>query len=135
MVSQEKVAVVLSGYARFNAGEPIAPLVPEYYHGDAEYHVAREDPDSAVHRGVAAITKQMESWIEAYPDLKLEALDSKANGDQVFVWVRFVGHGAGSGLPIDMEVAHVITLRAGKFARVDEYYDRAQALKAVGLTE
>ena len=132
-MSHENVKVVLDGYARFNAGEPIAPLVPLYYHADAEYHVAREDPDSSVHRGIAAITKQMESWIEAHPDLRLEPRDSKANGDQVFVWVRFVGHGAGSGLPIDMEVAHVVTLRDGKFARVDEYYDRAEALKAVGL--
>jgi ketosteroid isomerase-like protein len=60
---------------------------------------------------------------------------SSANGDQVFVWVRFAGHGAGSGLPVEMEVAHVITLRAGKFTRLDEYYDRAEALKAAGLAE
>jgi len=77
----------------------------------------------------------MESWIDAYPDLTLEVSEARANGDQVFVWVRFVGHGAGSGLPVDMEVAHVITLRDGKYARVDEYYDRDEALKAVGLEE
>jgi ketosteroid isomerase-like protein len=133
-MSDENVELVLDGYPRFNAGEPLAPLVLEYYHADAEYHVAREDPDSAVHRGVAAITKQMESWIEAYPDLKLEVSEARANGDQVFVWVRFVGHGAGSGLLVDMEVAHVITLRDGKYARVDEYYDRAEALRAAGLS-
>jgi ketosteroid isomerase-like protein len=109
--------------------------VREYYHADAEYHVAREDPDSAVHCGVAAITKHVERWIEAYPDLKLERSDGKAVGDQVFVWVRLVGHGAGSGALVEMEMAHVITLRDGKFARVDEYYDRAEALKAVGLEE
>jgi ketosteroid isomerase-like protein len=107
--------------------------MPEYYNADAEYHVAREDPDSAVHHGIDAITKQLESWIEAYPDLKLEPSDAKANGDHVFAWVRFVGHGAGSGLPVEMEVAHVITLRDGKIARQDEYYDRAEALKAAGL--
>jgi ketosteroid isomerase-like protein len=52
-----------------------------------------------------------------------------------FVWVRFVGHGAGSGLPVEMEVAHVVTFRDGKIARVDEYYDRAEALEAAGLSE
>ena len=36
-------------------------------------------------------------------------------------------------LPVEMDVAHVVTLREGKFARVDEYYDRAEALQAVGL--
>jgi len=135
-MSQQNVEFVLDAYARFNArDERWATLVPEFYAEDAEYHVAREDPDSAVHRGVADITKQMERWIDAYPDLKLEPSDARANGDQVFVWVRFVGHGAGSELPVEMEVAHVITLRDGKFARLDEYYDRAEALKAVGLSE
>jgi hypothetical protein len=28
--------------------------VREYYHADAEWHVAREDPDLAVHRGTVA---------------------------------------------------------------------------------
>ena len=135
-MSQPNVEFVLDGYARFNArDERLATLVPEFYAADAEYHVAREDPDSAVHRGVAAITKQIEGWIDAYPDLKLETSDARANGEQVFVWVRFVGHGAGSGLPVEMDVAHVVTLREGKFARVDEYYDRAEALQAVGLSD
>src|ERR1700757_3509464 len=106
-MSQPNVQRVLDGYPCFNAGETLAPLVLEYYHADAEYHIAREAPDSAVHGEVAAITKQMESWIEAYPDLKLAPLDARANGDQVFVWVRFVGHGAVSGSPVEMEVAHV----------------------------
>ena len=112
-----------------------ASLVREYYHTDAEWHVAREDPDSAVHRGVAAITKHHERWIDSYPDLKLERLEAKANGDQVFAWVRVVGRGAGSGLPIDMDLAHVVTFRDGKIARVDVYYDRSEALGAVGLEE
>jgi ketosteroid isomerase-like protein len=133
-MSQQNVEFVLDGYARFNArGERLATLVPEFYAADAEYHVAREDPDSAVHRGVAAITKQIEGWIDAYPDLKLETSDARANGEQVFVWVRFVGQGAGSGLPVEMELAHVITLRDGKVARLDEYSNRAEALEAMGL--
>jgi ketosteroid isomerase-like protein len=134
-VSRENVEIVLASYPRFNADESLATSLPEFFHPDAEYHVASEDPDSAVHRGIDAIRRQMESWIDAYPDLKIEPLESMARGHQVFVWVRFVGHGAGSGAPIEMEVAHVITLRDGKFTRVDEYYDRAAALEAAGLEQ
>ena len=133
-MSEKNVEFVLEAYARFNArDERWATLVPEFYAADAEYHAAREDPDSAVHRGVAEITKQLERWVDAYPDLKLEPSDARANGNQVFVWVRFLGHGAGSGLPVEMEMAHVITLSGGKFARLDEYFDRGEALKAAGL--
>jgi ketosteroid isomerase-like protein len=134
-VSHENVEIVLDSYRRFNAGEAVASFVREYYHADAEWHVAREDPDSAVHRGVAAITKHHERWIESYPDLRLERLEAKANGDQVFAWVRVVGHGAGSGLAVDMDLAHVVTFRDGKIACVGVYYDRSEALKAAGLEQ
>jgi hypothetical protein len=48
-MTKSNVEIVLEGYERFNAGER-APE-PWFWHPDAEYHVAKEDPDSAVHRG------------------------------------------------------------------------------------
>jgi ketosteroid isomerase-like protein len=132
-MSQENVEIVRRGYARYNAGERIPELW--FWHPDAEYHAAREDPDSAVHRGIDAIRQQFANWHDAYPDLKVEVLDARASGDQVFLWVRFVGHGATSGMLIEMELAHVYTMRDGKAARVVEYMDRNEALEAAGLSE
>ena len=94
-----------------------------------------EDPDSDTHRGIEAIRRQFARWVEAYPDLRVEPLEVRSNRDKLFVWVRFVGHGAASGVPIDMELAHVSTVRDGKTLRVVEYFDRSEALKAVGLEE
>ena len=130
-MSQENVEIVREGYARFNAGSKVPSL--DYWHEAGEYVVAREDPDAATHRGIEAVRRQFASWTDAYPDLRVELLDVKANGDDVFAWVRFVGHGASSGLPIEMELAHVCTLRDGKTVRIVEYYDRDEALQAVGL--
>lgn len=132
-MASENVEFVLDAYARYNAGERVPE--PWYWHEDAEYHVAREDPDSEVHRGIEAIRRQVERWEEAYPDLKVIPLEAKGRGDRVFLWVRFVGHGAGSGLPIEMELAHVLTLAEGRVSRVEEYTDRAEGLAAAGLTE
>ena len=132
-MSQENLDFVLDGYARYNSGERRPELW--FCHPDAEYHVAREDPDSAVRRGIDAIRQQFASWHEAYPDLRVDILDAQANGDQVLLWVRFVGHGATSGVPIDMELAHLYTMRDGKAAKVVEYMDRTEALKAAGLSE
>ena len=131
-MSRENLEIVLDGYARYNAGERTPQLW--FWHPDAEYHVARDDPDSAVHRGIDAIRRQFASWEEAYPDLRVEVLDARANGDQVFLWVRFVGHGAISGIPLEMELAHLYTMRDGKAAKVVEYMDRDEALEAVGLS-
>ncbi len=132
-MSQENVDFVLEGYARYNAGERRPELW--FWHPDAEYHVSREDPDSTVRRGIDAGRQQFDSGHEGYPDLRVDILDARANGDQVFLWVRFVGHGATSGIPIDMELAQLYTMRDGKAAKMVEYMDRGEALEAAGLAE
>ena len=132
-MSAENVKFVLDGYARFNAGEREAGLW--FFTPDAEYQVAREDPDAAIHRGIDAVRGQFARWVEAYPDLIVEPLEARESGDKVFLWVRFSGHGEGSGAPVEMELAHVLTMRDGKVARTVEYFDRAEALEATGLSE
>jgi uncharacterized protein len=132
-MSQENVDFVLAGYARFNAGERRPDLW--FWHPDAEYQAAREDPDSATHRGIDAVRKQFASWIDAYPDLRVEPLEAKFSDDQVFLWVRFTGHGAASGAPLEMELAHIYTIRDGRAVRCVEYFDRAEALEAAGVAE
>ncbi len=132
-MSDDNVKFVLDGYARFNAGDKEAGLW--FWHPDGQYHAAREDPDSAVHKGIDAIRQQFASWVSAYPDLTVEPLEARGNGDMVFLWVLFKGHGGASGVPMEMELAHVITMRDGKVARTVEYFDKAEALEAAGLAD
>jgi ketosteroid isomerase-like protein/RimJ/RimL family protein N-acetyltransferase len=132
-ISHDMVAVILDGYAHYNRGDGEPSL--DHWHEDAEYLSAPEDPDSAMHRGIDAIRRLFVSWREVFPDLRVEVHEAKANGIQVFAWVRFVGRGAASGIPIHMELAHVCTMRRGKTARLVEYTNRTAALEAVGLVE
>ena len=131
-MSDADLDFVLDGYRRFNQGERVPELW--FWHADAEYHAAREDPDSAVHRGIEAIRRQFAGWMEAYPDLVVEPLDARSNGEFVFLWVRFSGHGAASGIPLEMELAHVYVISDGKAARCTEYFDRDEGLRAAGLS-
>jgi ketosteroid isomerase-like protein len=80
-----------------------------------------------------AIRLQFQRWHDAYPDLRVEIRDTVASDDKVMLWVHLTGHGAGSGIPIEMELAHVIAVRDGKIAYVAEFFDRAEALEHVGL--
>jgi hypothetical protein len=60
----------------------------------------------------------------------------RANGDHVFVWVHFSGQGADSGLPMDIDLAHVLTIDdEGRTRRLEEFFDRAEALAAARLEE
>jgi ketosteroid isomerase-like protein len=142
-IERENVRIVLEGFARYNVDEGglerrlrmLPELMATYWQPDGEYHTDSRDPDSAIHRGIDAVTRDLANWFDAYPDLKVEPVEAKASGDKVFVWLRFSGHGAGSKVPIEMELAHVITMRDRKWARTVEYADKARALDAAGLSE
>jgi ketosteroid isomerase-like protein len=117
-------------YAWFNRErEP-----PPNWREDGEFINAREDPDHATYRGIDAIRRQHQGWFDAYPDLHVEPVEIRVNGDRAFVWVQFRGHGADSGAEMQMELAHVSTFDAhGRTLRVQEFFDRDDGLRAAGL--
>ena len=118
-------------YAQFNEGERIPTL--EFWHADGVYVNSADDPDPGTHEGIEAVQKQFARWVDAYPDLKVEPLEVRTSGNRAFVWVRFSGHGAGSGVPIEMELSHVWTVEDGKISRIEEYSSREEGLAATGL--
>jgi ketosteroid isomerase-like protein/GNAT superfamily N-acetyltransferase len=130
---RDVVDVIRAWYAHYNRGDGQPSL--DFWHEDAEYRTAPEDPDSATHRGIDAISRLFASWREAYPDLQVVVREAKSNSDQVFAWVRFLGRGAASGIPVQMELAHVYTMREGRAVSLFESTDRTHALETVGLQE
>lgn len=130
-MSREIENFVRSLYDRFNGGERQPPA--DAWHSDGVYVTSSDDPDTDTYRGFEAITAQYRAWVEMYPDLRVDPLEVLVNGDRVLVWARWSGHGAASGVPIEMEMAQVSTIEDGKVRRVEEYMDRNEALKAVGL--
>src|SRR5437588_2523783 len=121
--SHENVTAIRDGYAHYNQGDGTPS--PELWHEHAVYHTAPDDPDSGAHHGIHAIARLFASWREAYPDLRVEVHDAKAKHDRVFAWIRLLGRGAISGIPIHMDLAHVYTMRDGRAVRLVEYSDRA----------
>ena len=128
---QDTEELIRWGYAWFNRErEP-----PPNWLADGEFINSREDPDHAVYRGIEAIRRQHRGWFEAYPDLHVEPVEIRINGDTAFVWVRFTGHGADSGAAMDMELAQVITIEDRQTRRIEEFFDRGAGLRAAGLAE
>ena len=77
--------IVRGAYAHFNRRREPPPM----WRPDGEFVNAREDPDHATYQGIDAIRKQHQGWFESYPDLTVEPLEIRQNGDRVFVWVHF----------------------------------------------
>ena len=123
--------VVAPGYRALSRGDLDAFLAG--LHEDAELHELAEIPDTAVYRG----HDEIRSWAEAamgttsdwewVPEEILHARE----GVRV-VRVRFSGHGAESGAPLQQTLFHVIEFREGRATRIRGFLSEDQALAAAG---
>jgi ketosteroid isomerase-like protein len=92
--------------------------------------------ESKVYRGRDEVRRFLEEWratwnAESY-EASFEVLDA---GDQVVVFWSQRMAGRGSGAPVKLNSAQVLTIRDASVRRVDNYTARGEALKAVGLQD
>jgi ketosteroid isomerase-like protein len=129
-MAESLVEIVKRFQAHFNeTREPLSDV----FHPDVVWQAAREDPDAAEHRGVEAIDRYVAQWTETIHGIRVDSLEEIEAGDRVLSWVRITGRGAASGADIAMEQAQVWTFADGKAIRVEEYFDREEALAALGV--
>jgi uncharacterized protein len=84
------------------------------------------------HDGVVAwYAETNEPWaaLHAEPHRVLDA------GERTVVVIGLQGRVPGGQVDVDAEIAHVLTIRDGRIARLDGYEDPEAALAAVGLSE
>jgi hypothetical protein len=69
-------------------------------------------------------------------EIKMDLLDNRAIGDdQVLASCRASGTGKSSGIPTEMRIFDLLTLRDGLVYRRQTFYTEAEALQAAGLWE
>jgi ketosteroid isomerase-like protein len=131
-VSREDVEVVRRLYEGFAQGKlwDAAPLL------DQDIVLRRFGGQPGVWRGLDAFTAGIVEYIEAFDNLRIEGEEFvDLGGGRVLVYARHRGTGRDSGLPFDQELGDVLTLREGRIVTWMAYWDRADALEAVGLRE
>ena len=134
-MSQENVEIVRRAFEAFNARDLDRHYV-EFFDREVEWRTSVEDPDAATHRGLQAYKRYVERWLESFEGLHADVEEYiDAGDDRVFTWNRYAGRGRESGVPADWYLAIIFTIRDGKIVRAEEYFDRAEALEAVGLAE
>src|SRR5437870_3643151 len=90
-------------------------------------------PDAATHRGHEAVRRYYDQWLDSFVGLHADVEEYIGAGkDRVFAWIRWTGRGHGSGIDAEWWLAIVYTLRDGRVLRVEEYFDRTEALEAAG---
>jgi ketosteroid isomerase-like protein len=140
-MSQENVELVRGLYdlgrgSLFPTAENIDRAFREYLDEGFEIHLPSEYPEGEhLYRGRDGFAEVLRSFADAWGEFRFEPERFLDAGDRVVVLVRLLARGAGSGAPIELKSAHVLTLRAGRATSVRLYRDRSEALGAAGLSE
>jgi ketosteroid isomerase-like protein len=101
----------------------------ELYAEDFEWGWSDEFPGIAgVYHDTETPNSRLLSWLCEWESWTCEAEDYVRFGGVVVVLTRYRGRGRGSGAEVDVEGAHVWTLRAGKAVRLEVFADRQRAL-------
>ena len=134
-MSQENVEFIRRSVEVFGTGD-LDRYIAEFCAPDIEWRTAAEDPDAAIHRGRAAFKEYVERWTDSFDGLRAEVEEYiDGNDDRVLTWVRWTGRGRASGVDADWHLAIVYTVGEAQILKGEEYFDRAEALEAVGLRD
>jgi ketosteroid isomerase-like protein len=126
--------------------EIVRRMLEAYMSGDNEAALAAFDPavafdwtvrpdGGAVFRGREGVAEAMRTWSGAFEDYRIEAEEIVDAGDCVFVAIRDVGRGKGSGAVVEQRGYSLVTLRNGKIVHWQGFLSREKALEAAGLSE
>ena len=132
-MSQENVDVVRAAYEAWNAGDMEA--FRGLFADDAIIVRFLEGwPEPGPFVGRDTIMRTFEQLRETWDADALEPIGDFIDiGDRVAV--RQIWRGAGSGPEANLEMTWVGTVRKGKIVFVEFFWDHAEALEAVGLSE
>jgi ketosteroid isomerase-like protein len=132
-MSQVNVELIRAMYEHWARGEfPVSFIDADVEHS----RIGAQTPDmEGEFRGIGDFSRAMAEYLHPFSDLRIEAEDIiDIDDDRVLVLSRHTARGKLSGVPIDHELGDLFTLRAGKVVRYDSYWNRAEAMKAVGLS-
>src|SRR3954451_7446272 len=132
-MSQENVEIVRRIYEEWAIGRFGAGI------DDFDQHVVfvvRPDfPEWGVFNGPDGVRDFMQSFLEQWELLTIEAKRIEAVGDTVLAHVVQHGKGRASGIEGDLTYFMLFTFRGKKIVRLENAMDEREALEAVGLSE
>jgi ketosteroid isomerase-like protein len=90
---------------------------------------------STVYRGQDGVRDWFADTYEPWSDLRVEPLRFIEAGERLVVVVCLHARVPGGRVPVDSEIAHVVTIRNGRIVRLDGYDEPQAALRAAGVAE
>jgi uncharacterized protein len=131
----DNVAIVREGWDAWLRGDldALASLWdPDIVWDTRHFH---DWPESS-YQGPEGVRRFLTEWLEVWGEYEIEVNEVRAAPDGRVVSL-FTHHGKGrqSGVPMDLQMANITTLREGKVIRFDNYSDQHEALAAAGIAD
>jgi len=134
-MSQENVALATHLVEQLSQGGFDAAW--ELLDPDLQWETSPNLPDAGVYSGRERVRAFMEEqWDVVWGGIPRIDLERTFDcGDDVLLFIRVSGHGSHTGIPLDVQIAQLVTIQGGKVVRVKVFPDRHKALRAAGLSE
>jgi len=100
---------------------------------EVQFIARGETLEGTVYRGLEGLLQGWREWLEAWPSYRLDVDEFVDTGDSVVALVRVAARTARDDVLMHHTPGAVWTIRAGKVTSIRFYFDRSEALEAVGL--
>jgi ketosteroid isomerase-like protein len=129
----ENVEVARRGYEAFNRGDIDGAL--ESMHPEIEWQTyIVPGPGGGTYHGRDGVRQLWSDARGIFGEFRNEPERFiEVPPDRVVAFVRICGVGRESGVPVEVRIAHVLTIKDGLAFRVQSFEDREEALQHVGL--
>jgi uncharacterized protein len=125
----DNVEILRDAYEALNDGDIERALA--VLDEDAEWSEHSDLPEAGTYRGRDAIRTFLESFLESWQDFDQEMEELITGGPCVLIMLRSRQRGKGSGVAVEAQYAHLWTMEDGRGVRVDAYFVREEALRAL----
>jgi ketosteroid isomerase-like protein len=132
-MSQETIEAFWRDTAAYNRGDWEAALAS--MDPNVEFDLTRVAPDGETYRGYEGVKVFWRMLWDVFGELRIEPEEVIDGGDTLVTHERLRSTGKASGVMTEDVLYQDFALRDGKVIRVQFFRDRAEALKAAGLSE
>ena len=125
----DDVEILRGAYEALNEGDIERALA--VLEEDAEWCEHSDLPEAGLYQGRDAIRNFLEEFLESWQDFRQETEELIPGKGRVLIMLRSKVRGKGSGISVEGQYAHLWTMRDGRGTRVDAYFHRDEALRAL----
>ena len=132
-MSKQNLATARRAYDHFVAtGEPLE----EAYHSDFVLDMSsfRGWPERQRYEGMEGLREFIGDWFGTWEEGgEFDVAELREADEKVLALIRLRGRAKGSGVPVEMEISHLIAFRDGKQWLQTPYASHTEGLAAAGI--